>query len=543
MRMKQMARRGVYSFVGFLILTYLVILRVYSIASGPQLAETAQQQSTYRLELAQTRGTFYDCAMRPLTGEEQSVVAAVAPVTEAAAALAEILTSGGMAEVYPMLTKGVPFSLSLPELCASSPGIDVFQIDKRYQDQQTAACVLGYLNGDGTGAAGLERAFNEYLTEDAGEIAVSYKVDATGRILSGEGRRIDDTYYKKQRGVVLTIDKQIQQKAEKLAGKYLKKGAVVVLEVPSGAIRAMVSVPTFSPNDVAASLTGEDSPMMNRALSAYNVGSVFKLVSAAAALENGHSPDEVYECNGGIPVTGSLFRCFNGIAHGEVDMKEAIAQSCNAYFIHLMQSVPASEFLDMAEKLGFGRSTVLAPDYASAPGTLPESEELQNARALANFSFGQGSLTATPLQIAGLINAVASGGRYSEPYLVEALVDSSGNLTYQRESQEGTQAFGDETARLLQEFMEASVDHGTGEKGEPRIGGAGAKTGTAQTGVFRDGEEIEQSWYAGFYPYGDPKYVIVVFGEDGEGGGSTCAPVFRELADWMAEQTIRAMDG
>ena len=210
MRMKQMARRGVYSFVGFLILTYLVILRVYSIASGPQLAETAQQQSTYRLELAQTRGTFYDCAMRPLTGEEQSVVAAVAPVTEAAAALAEILPSGGMAEVYPMLTKGVPFSLSLPELCASSPGIDVFQIDKRYQDQQTAACVLGYLNGDGTGAAGLERAFNEYLTEDAGEIAVSYKVDATGRILSGEGRRIDDTYYKKQRGVVLTIDKQIQ---------------------------------------------------------------------------------------------------------------------------------------------------------------------------------------------------------------------------------------------------------------------------------------------------------------------------------------------
>ena len=538
-----MARRGVYSFVGFLILTYLVILRVYSIASGPQLAETAQQQSTYRLELAQTRGTFYDCAMRPLTGEEQSVVAAVAPVTEAAAALAEILPSGGMAEVYPMLTKGVPFSLSLPELCASSPGIDVFQIDKRYQDQQTAACVLGYLNGDGTGAAGLERAFNEYLTEDAGEIAVSYKVDATGRILSGEGRRIDDTYYKKQRGVVLTIDKQIQQKAEELAGKYLKKGAVVVLEVPSGAIRAMVSVPTFSPNDVAASLTSEDSPMMNRALSAYNVGSVFKLVSAAAALENGHSPDEVYECNGGIPVTGSLFRCFNGIAHGEVDMKEAIAQSCNAYFIHLMQSVPASAFLDMAEKLGFGRSVVLAPDYASAPGTLPDSEELQNARALANFSFGQGSLTATPLQIAGLINAVASGGRYSEPYLVEALVDSSGNLTYQRESQEGTQAFGDETARLLQEFMEASVDHGTGEKGEPRIGGAGAKTGTAQTGVFRDGEEIEQSWYAGFYPYGDPKYVIVVFGEDGEGGGSTCAPVFRELADWMAEQTIRAMDG
>lgn len=224
-------------------------------------------------------------------------------------------------------------------------------------------------------------------------------------------------------------------------------------------------------------------------------------------------------------------------------MKEAIAQSCNAYFIHLMQSVPASAFLDMAEKLGFGRSTVLAPDYASAPGTLPDSEELQNARALANFSFGQGSLTATPLQIAGLINAVASGGRYSEPYLVEALVDSSGNLTYQRESQEGTQAFSDETARLLQEFMEASVDHGTGEKGEPRIGGAGAKTGTAQTGVFRDGEEIEQSWYAGFYPYGDPKYVIVVFGEDGEGGGSTCAPVFRELADWMAEQTIRAMDG
>lgn len=543
MRMKKMARRAVYSFVGFLIITYLTILRVYAISIGTQLAETAQQQSTYRLSLASTRGTFYDCAMRPLTGQEQKTVAAIAPVTEAAARLSEILPSGQMAEVYPMLTKGVPFSLELPEPCASSTGIDVFQIDTRYQEEQTAACVLGYLNGEGKGAAGLEKAFDGYLSQDTGEISVSYKVDATGRILSGEGRRVDDTYYKKQRGVVLTLDLQIQQKAEELAEKYLKKGAIVVTEVPSGAIRAMVSVPTFSPNHVADSLQSEDSPMINRALSAYNVGSVFKLVSAAAALENGHSPDEIYECKGGISVTGSMFRCFNGLSHGEVTMQEAIAQSCNAYFIHLMQSVPTQKFLAMAESLGFGKSVSLAPGYASASGTLPDLEELQNARALANFSFGQGSLTATPLQISGLINAIASGGVYRQPYLVEKLVDSSGNPVWQKEQTAGTQVFGEETAELLKQFMQASVDHGTSEKGTPRIGGAGAKTGTAQTGIFEDGKEIEQSWYAGFYPYETPKYSIVVLGEDGEGGGSTCSPVFRELADWMAEQTIRAIDG
>ena len=93
-----MARRAVYSFVGFLIITYLTILRVYAISIGTQLAETAQQQSTYRLSLASTRGTFYDCAMRPLTGQEQKTVAAIAPVTEAAARLSEILPSGQMAE-------------------------------------------------------------------------------------------------------------------------------------------------------------------------------------------------------------------------------------------------------------------------------------------------------------------------------------------------------------------------------------------------------------------------------------------------------------
>ncbi len=488
MRSKQMARRGVYAFLGFLAVAYLTILRVYAISSGSALAETAQRQSTYQLEIATTRGTFYDCAMRPFTGEEKEYIAAIAPVTEAAASLTKILSSSGMTEIYPMLTKGTPFALSLPEFCNSSEGIDVFQVEKRYQDNQTGACVLGYLNGDGHGAAGLERAFDGYLSEDAGEISVSYKVDATGRVLLGEGRRIDDTCYKKQRGVILTLDKQIQKKAEELAEKYLKKGAVVVLEVPSGAIRAMVSVPTFSPNDVAASLSSEDSPMMNRALSAYNVGSVFKLVSAAAALESGCSPEETYVCEGGISVTGNLFRCFGGIPHGEVDMEEAIAQSCNAYFIHLMQSVPQEDFLKMAQSLGFGKSISLAPEYGSAAGTLPDESELQNARALANFSFGQGSLTATPLQIAGMVCAVASGGKYNEPYLVDGFVDSSGNVVYRRQVQEGTRVFSEKTAELLQQFMKASVDYGTGKSGKPAIGSAGAKTGTAQTGIFQEGE-------------------------------------------------------
>lgn len=151
----------------------------------------------------------------------------------------------------------------------------------------------------------------------------------------------------------------------------------MVTEVPSCKIRAMVSLPDFSPNNVAGSLKSEDSPLVNRCLSAYNVGSVFKLVSASAALEYGISPETEYTCTGSIDVSGGLFHCFNSESHGKETMGEAIAQSCNAYFIHIMQQVPQSQFLLMAQNMGYGHAFEIAPGLFSSAGNLPTLQSLK----------------------------------------------------------------------------------------------------------------------------------------------------------------------
>ncbi len=525
-----MGKRTVVFFGILMLCMFLSILSLYSLSSGVQLAATADRQSSYQLVVANTRGTIYDCNKVALTGAGTETIAAVAPSVEGAAALSKVLPEKTMENIYPSLTAGKPFAIRLPQNI-KAPGIDVFTLQKRYSETRTAAHVIGYLDGMGAGAAGIEKTFNKQLTQNQGQISVTYKVDALNRVLGGEDKQISDTTYLQNKGVVLTIDKNIQEIAEQAAKKYLKQAAVVVTEVPSCKIRAMVSLPDFSPNDVAAALKAEGSPLVNRCLSAYNVGSVFKLVSASAALEYGLSPDTQYTCTGSINVSGGLFHCFNSESHGTENMGQAIAQSCNTYFVNLMQQMPQSQFLLMAQSMGYGRSFEIAPGLFSSAGNLPSLQSLKIPRALANFSFGQGDLTATPLQITAMVNAVASGGRFTQPYLYEGIVDENLNYTEKAPAQKSTQVITEGTAKLLQQYMKDSIDTGTSKKGKPTNGEAGAKTATAQTGRFVNGVEAVESWFSGFYPYDNPKYVITVFAEGGTGGGATCGPVFKQVAD------------
>lgn len=525
-----MMKRSVVFFGILMLCMFLTLLSVFNVSSGTLYAQTAEQQHTYKLVVSGTRGTIYDCNKRPLTGAGKQYAAAVAPTVEGTAALGKVLSASKMQEIYPSLTAGKPFTLMLPQN-VTADGVDVFPVDRRYADDQQAANILGYLDGSGKGAAGVEKAFDAQLSQNQGKVSVVYQVDALNRVLAGEERKVEDTSYLKNSGVVLTLDENIQDMAERAAKKYLTKGAVIVTEVPSCKIRAMVSCPSFSPNDVAAALKSKDSPLMNRALSAYSVGSVFKLVAASAALENGISPNYRYTCTGSIDVDGGLFHCFNSEAHGSEDMNAAIANSCNTYFVNLMQQVPQSAFLSMAQAYGFGSSTELAPGMSSASGVLPSLKSLSVPRALANFSFGQGELTATPLQIGAMVNAIASGGTYTAPSLYEGLVDENLEYTEKAPEKKSTRVVSERTASLLMGFMKSSIDSGTSKKGKPSHGEAGAKTATAQTGKFVGKEEQVESWFSGFYPYENPRYVVTVFAEGGEGGGTTCGPVFKQIAD------------
>lgn len=344
--------------------------------------------------------------------------------------------------------------------------------------------------------------------------------------------KVTNTEYKKIQGVSLTIDNKIQNIVEEAAKKHIKKGSVIVSEIPNCEIRAALSLPSYSPLDIDSALKDESSStMINRTLSSYDLGSVFKLVTAAAGLEDGLDSEAVYDCKGCITVDGMTFHCFDGVAHGEVNMEKAIAYSCNCYFIDLAQKMGYTDIYDLAEDLGFNEDLELAPNLVSSKGSLPSIGKLRLPAAMANFSFGQGDLLATPVQVNGMLNAIVADGIYKKPKLVNGLIDSDFNWVEKNEDNKSKEVISPWYAQKIKQCMIACVDYGTARDGKPSSLGAGAKTGTAQTGSFKDGNEVIQCWYSGFYPAENPKYVVTVFAENGISPSNNCAPVFKEITD------------
>ena len=165
--------------------------------------------------------------------------------------------------------------------------------------------------------------------------------------------------------------------------------------------------------------------LLNRPLRAFSAGSVFKVGLAAAAYESGLDW-YTHDCTGEVEVAGQTYRCALGRAHGVVNLRGALEQSCNTYFIELGRLLGAQRIRKMAETLGFGTATQLAPGLQGASGTLPDAAALENPGELATFSFGQGALTVTPLQITAMMNTVANGGVYRTPAFVQGIVDADG---------------------------------------------------------------------------------------------------------------------
>lgn len=517
---------------------FLCILGVLTAAfHGEELSQAAARQSTYELAVSRPRGDFYDCKGQKLTGRNQQALAAVAPTIEAAATLTNLVTGEYRTAIASALSNGTPFLAKVPFGTESSAGIDVFSVLDRYTEDQPASNLIGYLDGKGNGAAGLERVFDSVLQLD-GLLKVTYSVDAVDRVVNGVEREISDNREEAEQGVVLTIDRRIQQIAEQACEDVLESGAVVVTEVGTGEIKALVSLPSLHPDNIAQDLENPDSPLINKAFASYNVGSVFKLVSAAAALEEGISPEYAYDCTGSIEVDGQRFKCFDGNDHGVVTMEEAIAESCNGYFVSLMQQVDPTVLLETARKLGFGQETEFTSGFCSDAGTLPNEKSLLVKKALANFSFGQGELTATPIQVAAMTNAIASGGSYRDLSLIKGIVSlEDGTYNFQQPAGEKQTVLSQKTCKLLRTYMTTAVEEGTAASGAPKETTAAAKTGTAQTGRnSEDGEEIVQLWYTGFFPAETPRYTVTVLRAERAGNGRECAKVFQKIADEMESQ-------
>jgi penicillin-binding protein 2 len=192
--------------------------------------------------------------------------------------------------------------------------------------------------------------------------------------------------------------------------------------------------------------------------------------------------------------------------------------------------------------MGFGSSTQLAQGIVGASGVLTE-EELLYGGELANFSFGQGRLTATPLQIAAAVAAIANGGNLHTPQLVLGLTSDGITIDQPCEPYVSGRAMSTQTSDLPRKMMVQVVENGSGAKAKPEVGGAGGKTASAQTGRWNgEGKEEVQAWFAGFYPALSPRWSIVVLCENGGSGGDRAAPVFRQICSSIAEQGYVASD-
>ncbi len=523
-------------FFSLLMLCFCIcIMLLNDISTKEVLHDAAAYQRSYRLKIAEVRGTIYDCRRIPLVNRTQKLIAAVVPGTKIFNELSNSVEESEVSNLWKKLSLSEPFSIEVNKKINCS-GVKTFEIPIRYDGIVPAAHVIGYLSGDNKGVYGIEKAYDDYLSGDKNEICVRYSVDASNRLLSGGDSFADDKSYLTTKGVVLNIDQRLQNLAEEVSNKYIAKGAVIITEVPECEIRALVSLPGFMPQSVGNYLNDKDSPLINRALAQYSFGSIFKLVTAAAALESGITEGFEYECKGFNETNGNKFRCFAGKPHGTENMSQAVAYSCNGYFIELAKRIGAEKLLCMAKKFGFGEEIELAPEISGAKGVVPSGESLENLGILANFSFGQGKLMAVPIQVSGMINAIASGGIYSVPKLVYGLADAGMRIT-QKSSKPSERIISGDTADKLKKFMVESIEYGTSKIGKPEKINAAAKTSTAQTGIINcDGDEVIQAWYGGFFPVENPKYSIVVLSEGAKGGGESCGPVFREIIDRLYDE-------
>lgn len=527
------ARGKAYGIFGALLILLAAAARsIWAAGEGAEYVAAAGSQSLYRLEVAQSRGTIYDRDLEPLVGETRELVAAVAPTIQSIGAL-ETATKGRFRSRLALaLEEGKPFTISLPTL-VEDPSIDLFSVPKRYQEDQLAPHVIGYLDSQGRGAAGIELAMDDLLAGFSGEVSVTYQVDALGRVIAGADRQVVDTLSGSRGGVALTLDRSLQELAEE-AAEGLGKGAVVITQVPDCQILALASVPDFSPSTLGEAAEDPDSPLVNRGFSAYAPGSVFKLVVAAALLEGG-SPLEDFVCTGSVNVDGLTFHCIGGEPHGEVGLEEALAQSCNCYFINAARSLGGQAILSMAYNLGLGAEQEFGRGLFTAAGELPGAASLQHPRALANFAFGQGELTATPLQLCAVLNTIASGGVYATPKLIAGEVDENKRLSpLSPVTDKEVRVMSVSTAKMLQRYLETAAQEGTGRAGAVTEGVCGIKTGTAQTGVMEDGEELLHFWYCGYVGEGDsPQYCITVLCESTPDDGGAAARAFRQAAQGL----------
>ncbi len=522
-------------FVCSIMFTFFVAVAVRIVSLNYGNHTSVSLANSYKtIEVSKIRGTVFDCNLKPFTNCTPVYTAAVKPSANALQQLKTLLDSHTYNTVYEQMQKGNPVTVDIPCMIDESDALRVIEHYSPRSEDLLAQHVIGYTDYAGNGVSGIEKAFNTLLESSCKSIGVRFNVDATGKIMLGRETQVYNNKFTQKSGIVLTLDKDIQKIAENAADELLiDKGAVVILEVENSAVRACVSRPLYDPDRLENSINSSDSPFINRAFMSYSVGSAFKPVIASAALEQGQGLTAKYNCTGEATINGVAFHCHEEKGHGYINLTEAITYSCNTYFIDLALRCEKSKLIETAGKFSFGHSIEFAPGLFASSGNLPSADELDSKAAVANLSFGQGALLATPVQLAAVMACFANGGIYNEPYLIEGTMNTEIGFTPYAKEVSPKKIISKKTADAICACLENVVINGTGKRARSDLVTCAGKTATAQTGKYDSDGEIYNSWFVGYFPADNPQYAVAVLKEDGGEGAVSCAPVFKQICEAM----------
>lgn len=521
-----------------------VRLFVVQILDGKELRTKAAEQWYRDLPLGAQRGIIYDATgevladnydvysiyVRPAAVTDVGAVAAVLGETLDldAQKLQEKITAKRVSEIT--VLRGVDAEKAEKIRAHNLAGIYFTADSKRnYPYGSNLSQILGFTNIDNVGQNGLEGYYDKYLRGVDG-----YALTATD--IKGKETGDSVQYVPSIPGcnMTLTIDTHIQAFAENAVGdacaEWNAKGAyMVVMDVNTGAIKAMASAPGYDNNDPPR----DDMTLLN-ALSknkmivdVYEPGSTFKIFTTAAALENGnaHTSDRFF-CPGYRIVDGQRIKCWRTIGHGSQDLAEGVMNSCNCVFMDLAGRLGTGNFYDYLETFGFGQKTGV-DFYGESRGLLMNEASVKPVD-LARIGFGQ-AVAVTPLQLITGVSAVVNGGTLYQPYFVASVDDYAGKNVYTRQPVAVRRVLKEETSATMRTLLENVVSKGGGKKAGVAGYRIGGKTGTAQkyeNGAIARGKYV--SSFIGFAPVENPQYAVLMVVDEPTGyvyyGSLTAAP-------------------
>lgn len=435
-------------------------------------------------------------------------------------------------------------------------GITVVDDSKRYYPYGNfASYILGFTDIDNNGLYGVEKTYDKYLAGIPGKWVKT--TDAANRQMPYDGEKIYDST--DGLSLVLTIDETIQHFAEKAATQALldtqaKNVSIILMEPFSGDILAMANKPDYNPNEprqpIDENLKAQWADLPSEELQGkwfdmwrnftindiYEPGSTFKVVTAAAALEeNRANLNTHYFCDGFVrDIKGVVLKCASWYnPHGDQDFKEAFANSCNVAFVHMGRQVGRENMLKYVKAFGFGENTGIDL-LGESPGIIPSSPDKMKEVDLAVLSYGHG-IAVSPIQMVNAFSTIANGGNLMKPRLVKELIDHEGKVVESFPTEVRRKVISDETSKTMLDLLEGVVVDGTGRRAYVPGYRVGGKTGTAQKVI--DGRYVDGKYIASFgvvAPVDNPKIVALVIIDEPVGvyyGGTIGGPVVNSVVE------------